>query len=131
MTETARNPNKRRIVLLLWILLAFFYSFLTYDYIVAGNKDKKLVEYLQYVVQVCGNDHRPAKEVRALVLVKADELSLTLHGDQVTITGNGETLKIGVAYAVDIRLPIFHQTIYRKPFQHEVAYRIKYGRESQ
>ena len=123
MTETARTPNMRRIVLLFWILLAFLYFLLTYDYILAGNKDKKLDEYLQYVVQVCGDDHRPAKEVRALVLVKADELKVTLHGDQVTITGNGPTLKIGVAYPVDIRLPIFHQSIYHKVFQHEAAYR--------
>lgn len=123
MTEKARNPNIRRVVLLLWVLLAFIYSSLTYDYIVAGNKDRKLDEYLQYVVQVAGDDHRPSKEVRALVLVKADELKISLHGDQVSVSGGGQTLKIEAKYSVDFSLPGLHRSVYQRAFLHEAKYR--------
>lgn len=122
MTEKAGNSNIRRLILLAWILLAFFYGSLTYDYIAAGNKDKELEAYLHYVVQVCGDDHRPSKEVRALVLVKADELKLPLHGEQVSITGNGPTLKVAVSYSVDFVLPVIKRRIYQKVYPHEAAY---------
>ena len=123
MTENASKTKVRLIVLFLWILLAAFYFTLAYDYIVASNKDKTLDEYLRYIVVVCGDDGRPTKEVRTLVLNRAEELMIDLRPDQVAVSGFGQTLKIGVSYMVDIDLPLTHQSIYRKVFQHETAYR--------
>jgi hypothetical protein len=74
-------------------------------------------------VEVCGDDHRPNKEVRTLVLTRAEELMINLRGDQVAVSGYGQTLKISVSYMVDINMPILRQSIYRKVFQHETAYR--------
>jgi len=122
-TQKTGNLNVRLIVLLLWIFLAFFYSCLAYDYIIASNKDKRLEEYIQYIVVVCGDDHRPQREVRSLVLLKANQLNLDLRSDEVGVSGNGPSLKIVVSYEVEIKLPILHRTIYRKPFQHEAFYR--------
>ena len=68
------SANAKRIVLLLWVLVAFFYFYLSYDYIRVTMNDKAFVDYLQYVVQIAGNEHRPAKEIRALILVKAEQL---------------------------------------------------------
>ncbi len=68
------RPQLRRLVLLLWILVAFFYFYLSSDYIRISMNDRRLTEYLEYLVQIAGNEHRPAVEVRALVLVKAEEL---------------------------------------------------------
>jgi hypothetical protein len=123
MTEKANKTRVRLIVLGLWILLAAFYFSLAYDYIIASNKDKELDTYLQYIVEVCGDDHRPNKEVRTLVINRAEELMINLRGDQVAVSGSGQSLKISVSYMVDINMPILRQSIYRKVFQHETSYR--------
>ena len=123
MTEKANKTKVRLIVLLLWVVLAAFYFSLAYDYIVASNKDKELDTYLNYIVEICGDDHRPNKEVRTLVLNRAEELKINLRGDQVAISGSGQSLKINVSYMVDINMPILRQSIYRKVFQHETSYR--------
>src|SRR5882672_5735538 len=117
MTEKTNKTRVRVIVLLLWILLAAFYFSLAYDYIIASNKDKELDVYLQYIVLVCGDDHRPIKEVRTLVLARAEELKIDLRGDQVAVSGYGQSLKINVSYMVDINMPLLGQSIYRKVFQ--------------
>jgi hypothetical protein len=123
MNEKVGNLNVRVIVLLLWILLAFCYASLAYDYIAASSRDKKLDEYVQYLVVECGDQHRPAKEVRSLVLFKADDLKVRLRPDQVGVTGSGQSLKIALNYEVDINLPVLHRTLYRKDFQHVAVYR--------
>jgi hypothetical protein len=119
----APNPHRGRLVLLVWILVAIFYLNLSYDYIRVSMHDDEFADYLQYVVQVAGEEQRPAKEVRQLILVKADDLDLPVRGEQITVAGLGQALKIAVTYDVDIQLPIFERGIYRKLFQHEVAYR--------
>jgi len=123
MTDQARKTKIRIIVLMLWILLAAFYFSLTYEYISASNRDTSLEEYLRYIVVVCGDDRRPNKEVRSLVLAKAEELMIDLRGDQIAVTGYGQTLKISVSYMVDINVPVLQTSIYRKVFQHDTAYR--------
>jgi len=123
MAEKSNKARFRLIVLSLWIVLAAFYFSLAYDYIVASNRDKEFNEYLSYIVEVCGDDRRPTKEVRTLVLSRAEELRIGLRGDQVAVSGYGQTLKISVSYMVDINMPFFGQSIYRKVFQHETAYR--------
>jgi hypothetical protein len=123
MTEKANKTRVRLIVLMLWILLAAFYFSLAYDYIIASNKDKELDTYLQYIVEICGDDHRPNKEVRTLILTRAEELMIKLRDDQVGVSGSGTTLRITVNYMVDINMPIFRQSIYRKVFQHDTSYR--------
>src|SRR6187399_2715117 len=121
MAEKSNKARFRLIVLSLWIVLAAFYFSLAYDYIVASNRDKEFNEYLSYIVEVCGDDRRPTKEVRTLVLSRAEELRIGLRGDQVAVSGFGQTLKISVSYMVDINMPFFGQSIYRKVFQHEIA----------
>jgi hypothetical protein len=124
MSEKAGNTTTRFSVFVLWIILALVYSSLCYDYIRAGNADKKLDDYLQYVVVVCGDDHRPNKEVRSLVLIRARDLKIDLHPDQVNIMGAGQSLKILVTYDVAINLPVIQKTIYQKVFDHKAQYRI-------
>jgi len=124
MSEKAGNTTTRVSVFVLWIVLALVYSSLCYDYIRAGNADKKLEDYLQYVVVICGDDHRPNKEVRSLVLIRARDLNIDLHPDQVNIMGEGQNLKIMVTYDVAINLPVVRKTIYQKVFDHKALYRI-------
>ena len=119
------NSQARRLVLLFWVLVGFFYFWLSYDYIQVNMNDDDFGEYLQYVVQIAGDEFRPAQEIRALILVKADELSLPVQGDQITIRGSGKTLNVGVDYSVDIQIPVFDRGIYTKQFEHNIEYRAR------
>lgn len=120
------NANAKRIVLLLWVLVAFFYFYLSYDYVRVTMNDKQFVEYLQHIVLVAGNEHRPAKEIRALVLIKAEELSLPVRADQITVLGGGDSLNITVNYDVDIEIPLIQRQVYTKKFEHKVNYQRRY-----
>src|SRR5262245_37219047 len=111
------GANAKRIVLLLWVLVAFFYFYLSYDYIRVSTHDRQFEDYLQYVVQIAGTEHRPAKEVRALLLVKAEELSLPIQGEDITILGGGESLNVTVGYDIDIDIPVLQRQIYSKHYE--------------
>src|SRR5438477_4305479 len=111
--KPAPNSHARWMVFGVWILVAVFYFNLSYDYIRVNTHDQKFAEYLQYVVQVAGSEHRPSKEIRELLLVKAEELSLPLKGDQINIGGSGTGLHVSVGYDVDIEIPVFERGLYR------------------
>jgi len=117
------TPRAKRLVFLVWLLVALFYFYLAWNYIRADMNDKQFADYLQYVVQIAAPQYRPSKEIRALILVKAEELSLPIHGDQITILGGGDTLKVSVSYDVDIEIPLFQRQIYSKKFEHFVKYK--------
>src|SRR5262245_19209106 len=125
VTETKwLTTNKaRRLTLLVWIGVAIFYFNLSYDYIRVTMNDDKFTEYLEYVVQVAATEQRPAKVVRALLLVKAEELELPITGEQILIKGSGTNLKVTVGYEVDIVIPILERGFYRKQFEHKAEYR--------
>lgn len=118
----AAAPGVKRLVLLVWILVAFFYFYLSYDYIRANMNDKQFADYLQYVVNIAGGENRPAKEIRALILVKAEELSLPIRGEQITILGGGDSLNVSVNYDVDIEIPLLQRQIFTKKFEHVARY---------
>ena len=120
----AASAHLKRLVLLTWLLVAFFYFYLSYDYIRTSMNDKEFAEYLGYVVKIAGEEHRPSKEIRALILVKAEELSLPLLSERITILGGGETLNVSLSYDVDIEIPLIRREIYTKKFEHKVEYQI-------
>ena len=118
----AAKPGIKRLVLLVWLLVAFFYFYLSWDYIRANMNDKVFDDYLQYVVQIAAPEYRPTKEIRALILVKAEGLSLPIRGEQITILGGGDSLNISVGYDVNIDIPLIQRQIYTKRFEHFVKY---------
>ena len=120
----AASPHLKRLVFLVWLLVAIFYFYLSYNYIRASMADRKLADYLQYVVQIAGNDNRPSKEIRALILVRAQELSLPVRGEQISILGGGPTLNVTVDYIVDIDVPLVRSQIYSKRFEHTIKYQV-------
>ena len=119
---TNPSSHRKRLVLLLWVLVTFFYFYLSYDFIRATMSDRALGEYLQYIVQITGAERRPAREIRELILVKADELTIPLRGDQISIKGIGPNLDVTVNYNVDIEIPLFERVIYSKEFNHQARY---------
>jgi hypothetical protein len=118
-----RNTNLKRLALLLWALVAVFYFYLSYDYIRVTMSDREFAEYIQHVVQVAGSERRPARDVRDLLLVKAEELSLPVHKDQIVVKTTGiNSIDIAVNYAVDIEIPLIQREVYTKRFEHSARY---------
>jgi len=122
---TVDGANTKRLALLLWVLVAFFYFYLSYDYIRVTMNDRQFTDYMQYVVQIAGSEQRPAKEIRELLLVKAEELALPVPGSGITVLGGGDSLNVGVNYAVDIDIPVIQRQIYTKHFEHNIKYQRK------
>ncbi len=118
----APKSQKRRLVLLVWVLVALFYFYLSWDYIRVSNTDRTFSEYLQHAVQLAGNEHRPSKETSALILVKAEELGLSISGEEITVLGGGPTLSVVLDYENTIEIPFFERVIYKKKFHHEVKF---------
>jgi hypothetical protein len=116
------NTQAKRLVLLVWLLVGFFYFYLSWGYIRVSMDDQQFTEYLQYVVNVAGTENRPSKEIRTLILVRAEQLSLPVRGEQITILGGGRTLNVRVNYQVDIDIPVIQSTVYTKEFNHFVQY---------
>src|SRR4030095_5695106 len=117
-----RSANLKRLVLLLWTLVAFFYFYLSYDYIRATMNDRAFADYLHRLVQVAGIERRSATDVRELVLVKAEELAVPLRREQVLIRSGVDTLDITVNYDVPIDVPLLQRVLYTKQFEHKVKY---------
>lgn len=122
---TGANVNTKRFVLLLWVLVAFFYFYLSYDYVRVTTNDRTFEDYIHYIVQIAVIDHRPAKEIRTLLLVKAEELGLPIQGEEISVLGGGESLNVSVNYNVDIDLPLIQREVYTKHFEHKVRYQQK------
>src|SRR5215813_12315796 len=121
MGETPR-PQMRRVVLLIWVFVTVFYFYLSYDYVQASVRDRSLSEYLDHVVQLAGSERRPPKEVRALILGKAEELGIDLRTEQVEIAGTGQTLTVIIDYQTDIEIPVVQRVLYKKEFHHKIGY---------
>ena len=105
----------------LWMFLGFLYVFLISQWLTVSNRDRLFTEYIDHVIQVAANEQRPAKEVRALILIKAGDLFLPVQEDEIQITGKGLALRAAVHYKVDISLPIVNQPVYRMRFDHDRA----------
>src|SRR5262245_13145820 len=95
------SASAKRLVLAAWAFVAFFYFYLCFDYIRIDMNDTKLGEYVHYVVQLAGNENRSSREIRALLLVRADELGVPLASDQIKIQGTGQELKVSLNYDVE------------------------------
>lgn len=121
--KSSPKSHAKRLVLLFWMLVAIFYFYLSYDYIRIEMNDDKFGEALQHIVQIAGNENRNSKDIRALVLVRADELGLPVRGENITILGGGHSLNISVNYDMDIDIPIFTERFYQKHYSHKVVYR--------
>lgn len=117
------SPQARRLVLLFWVLVVVFYFYLSTDYIRVSMADRDLGEYLRYVVNVSARDERPNKDIRSLITMKAQELDLPVHEEDITILGSAEKLTVAVNYTVNIDIPVFSEGFYTKNFSHHVSYR--------
>src|ERR1041385_3202442 len=124
-TELTSHGTQRPhyVAVLLWMFLGFLFVSLFSQWFTTNSRDAAFTEYIDHVIQVAAHEHRSAKDVRALILIKAGDLSLPFQGDGIQINGNGQSLRAAVKYETDIRMPIVNQPVYRIRFQHDRALR--------
>ena len=121
--KNAAKSRGRQLVLLVWILVLIFYIYISYDYVRVQMTDDKFADALQHIVQVAGTERRTYKEIRALVLVRSEELGIPVRVEQIVIKGSGPSLNVTVGYDVDIDVPIFTRGFYSKHYEHKANYR--------
>ena len=112
----------KRIVLVVWILIAIVYGYFSYGYIRVDMKDSEFQDRLRHLVQLAGAENRPLKDVRAVIIGHANQLGLPIESDQIMIRGAGPTLNVTVDYEVGINVPIVRRNLYRH-YVHQVDYR--------
>src|SRR5688500_16240046 len=67
----ASDQQGKRLVFLCWLLVATFYFYMSYDYIRVSWNGERFADYLTFVVQLAGNENRPAPEIKQLLVGKA------------------------------------------------------------
>ena len=113
--------RQRYLAAFAWLFLGFMYVSLISQWLTVNRRDQLFAAYTDRVIQVAANEQRPAQEVRALLLIKAEDLSLPLQGNDVQISGKGQTLRATVHYKADISMPIVNQPVYRMRFDHDLG----------
>src|SRR4051812_17349392 len=110
----------RYVALALWVLLAAVFFSLAWQWIALTSSDKQLTEYTAMVIQRAFLQRRTAADIRALVLVKAEALSIPLAPEQIRFTEEGPSQQTIITYAGEIRLPLLNHVLYRKEFNHSL-----------
>jgi hypothetical protein len=109
--------------MLMWICFGFVYVSLISQWITANSRDESFAEYIDHVLHVAATEQRSTTDIRTLILIKAEDLALPVHGNEIHINGYGETLTAAVQYQKDINFPIVNRPVYRMNFQHHLALR--------
>jgi len=117
------NKNAKRLVLLFWGVLAFYYFTISWNYISNELRDDRMEEYIQKIVQLAGNETRTPREIRSLVMAKASELSLPVEPEQIKVLGSGHSLKISLDYEVTVTTPFLAIGLFSRHYEHNIGYR--------
>jgi hypothetical protein len=117
-----KSSSRARLVFLLWLLVASFYSYLASDYIRAVMRDGEFGDYIEFAVQLVGSQERSGDELLQLVNAKARELSIPLDELVVELHDDEHSIGVIVDYSVEINIPLISKIAYRRDFQHTAAF---------
>lgn len=107
-------------VLGLWLLVAWVFFSIGKQWIAFTAADKQLTEYADTLVREGAVQRRSAKDIRTLVMMKVEQLSIPAQNDQISVTGQGDTLRTVIAYDAEIKIPVVDRTLYRMEFSHNL-----------
>jgi len=115
------SHSQRYLAIFLWIFFGFLHVSLISQWMTVSRRDEMFTAYIDQVMHKAASEQLPATEVRALLLIRAEDLSLPVHGDEIDISRNGQMLKAGVHYRTDITLPFVNQSVHRMRFDHDLT----------
>src|SRR5262249_51591413 len=119
--STQPSPTRRYITLCLWPVVVLMFLSLAKQWIVLTSSDKEFTEYVESMLRRAAIDHRLAKEIRTLLLVKAEQLSIPVSEERIDITGHGQILGTVIAYDREIKVPMLGGPLYRMEFRHNLS----------
>ena len=107
----------------LWLFVFLIYFSLARQWITSHSYDERFTEYSQHVSELAATQHRPAEDVRLLLLVKAEELSIPLHYDGINISGEGDAFRTVIHYDTELKIPVLNRVGYRVEFKHDLTHK--------
>ena len=116
-----KRQTQRSIAMFAWVFLGFLYVSLISQWLTVSRRDKLFTEYINRVIQAAASEQRLAKDVRAQLLIKADDLSLPVQADEIHVSGKGQTLRAIVQYRTALSMPIVNQPVYAMRFDHDLS----------
>jgi hypothetical protein len=116
-----RNPGERFIAWFMWGFIGFVCLCLLSQWLTFSRRDEIFTAYADHVVQLGVKQRTSAQDVRASLLVKADDLSMPIRPEEIYVTGSGPTLKATVRYYADLSVPVINQPVYRVRFNHDLS----------
>jgi len=119
----SHTSSQRYIALSVWVVVFAIFSSLAWQWIALNSSDKELTEYVEGLVRRSAFDRRSAKEIRDLVLLKAEQLSIPMPEQAVNVSGQGESLQTTFTYDTVINVPILRHELYRMEFTHQVRFK--------
>ncbi|HYR91413.1 MAG TPA: hypothetical protein VE422_45580 [Terriglobia bacterium] len=123
LTLNVGRHLRRYLVLALWVVAGTIYAHMVFQWIEISSKDREFARSMQHAIQLVGMENRPSKDLRALLLVRAEAFSIPIRGNEILINGKGETLEVSLRYEADITFPLLDKAIYRMMFNHQVRFR--------
>jgi len=115
---------KRYAILCLWLVAGVLYTHMVVQWIGIKSNDKEFLRSVQHAVQLVGTENRPTKDLRTLLLVRAESFSIPIHGDDILINGKEDTLSVSLHYDAYITLPVLNKSVYKMSFNHQVRFRL-------
>jgi hypothetical protein len=105
----------------LWTVIAVMYFSMFQQWVSVTMNDRAFAEYMEDVTRMAATEQRPAKDVRDLLLIRAEQLELPINNYQIAVRGHGDDLKGTVHYDAEITVPFLNQKVYEISFKHDVA----------
>lgn len=118
----SRNPTQRSIAMFTWGFLGFICLCLLSQWVSFNRRDQAFTAYADRLIQIGVKQQSTARDVRAWLLIKANDLSMTIRPEEIRVTGDGPTLKATVHYYADLSMPVVNEPVYRVSFRHDLAH---------
>jgi hypothetical protein len=119
-----QKAHRARLLFVLWLVVAVVYFSLATRFVSASMNDKSFSDYLQFAVQIVTDQQRTNRELKQLVMGKAEEMEIPLDPVHVNIEGEGSSRKLRLSYNVLIQVPFVPSAVFNREFSHEVTYKI-------
>jgi hypothetical protein len=118
--RTTKQSRRFAGVVTWWLLVGIMYGPMINQWIEMKTHDQQFAKSMQDVVQVAAKERRSTNELRALLLVRARELSIPIRSDAILISGNADMPRVRVYYDAGITVPILNWPAYFFRFNHDV-----------
>lgn len=119
---TPRRPNWTREYFIVggWLLVVLLFGSIMRQWVSISSSDRQFTEYAEGLLQQAVIDHRTTRDIRTLLLLKAEELSIPLLPERISISVDTGRMRTIMSYDTQIRIPFIDRVLYRMQFHHNI-----------